>query len=215
MKAAARLAALMLGLFVALLAAEGQQAGKVPQLGYLTAQSLASVAAAREAFRQGLQELGYIEGTNIAIEYRFAEEKLERLPALAAELVRLKIDLIVAHTAPAALAAKNATMMVPIVMVGVGLDPVEAGLVESFARPGGNLTGLTSFGHIPSDLVVDQWVSNVESSSPRDFLLLHAPWTTFRHLLWSQITPAISMAWDFTTKSGGICVWRPAEPETA
>jgi putative tryptophan/tyrosine transport system substrate-binding protein len=146
MKAAALLVALMLDLFVALLAAEVQQAGNVPQIGYLTAQSLASVAAAREAFRQGLQELGYIEGTNIAIEYRFAEEKLERLPALAAELVRLKIDLIVAHTAPAALAAKNATTMVPIVMVGVGLDPVEAGLVESLARPGGNLTGLTSYG---------------------------------------------------------------------
>jgi putative ABC transport system substrate-binding protein len=146
MKAAARLAALMLGLCVTLLAAEGQQAGNVPQIGYLTAQSPASVAAAREAFRQGLQERGYLEGTNIAIAYRFAEEKLERLPALAAELVRLKIDLIVAHTAPAALAAKNATTRGPIVMVGVGLDPVEAGLVESLARPGGNLTGLTSVG---------------------------------------------------------------------
>ena len=128
------------------LTAEAQQAGKVPRIGYLTAQSPASVALSDEAFRKGLQELGYVEGKTIAIEYRFAEEKFDRLPELAAELVRLKVDMIVAHTAPAARAAKQATQTIPIVMVGVGGDPVETGLVESLARPGGNLTGLTSLG---------------------------------------------------------------------
>jgi putative tryptophan/tyrosine transport system substrate-binding protein len=141
-----RILMLALGLLLAPLAAEAQQAGKVPQIGYLTAQSPDSVALSSEAFRQGLQELGYVEGKTIVIAYRFAEEKRDRLPELAAELVRLKVDLIVAHTASAARAAKHATQTIPIVMVGVGWDPVETGLVESLARPGGNLTGLTSLG---------------------------------------------------------------------
>jgi putative tryptophan/tyrosine transport system substrate-binding protein len=141
-----RILMLALGLLLAPLAAEAQQAGKVPQIGYLTAQSPDSVALASEAFRQGLQELGYVEGKTIVIAYRFAEEKRDRLPELAAELVRLKVDLIVAHTASAARAAKQATQTIPIVMVGVGWDPVETGLVESLARPGGNLTGLTNLG---------------------------------------------------------------------
>jgi putative ABC transport system substrate-binding protein len=97
---------LALDLLLAPLAAEAQQAGKVPQIGYLTAQSPDSVALASEAFRQGLQELGYVEGKTIVIAYRFAEEKRGRLPELAAELVRLKVDLIVAHTASATRAAK-------------------------------------------------------------------------------------------------------------
>jgi ABC-type uncharacterized transport system substrate-binding protein len=141
-----RILMLALGLLLAPLAAEAQQAGKVPQIGYLTAQSPDSVALASEAFRQGLQELGYVEGKTIVIAYRFAEEKRDRLPELAAELVRLKVDLIVAHTGSAARAAKQATQTIPIVMVGVGWDPVETGLVESLARPGGNLTGLTNLG---------------------------------------------------------------------
>jgi putative ABC transport system substrate-binding protein len=141
-----RILMLALGLLLAPLAAEAQQAGKVPQIGYLTAQSPDSVALASEAFRQGLQELGYVEGKTIVIAYRFAEEKRDRLPELAAELVRLKVDVIVAHTASAARAAKHATQTIPIVMVGVGWDPVETGLVESLARPGGNLTGLTNLG---------------------------------------------------------------------
>jgi putative ABC transport system substrate-binding protein len=90
--------------------------------------------------------LGWIEGKNLAFEYRWAEGKAERLPKLAAELVAAKVDLIVASAAQAALAAKNATKTIPILMVGIGLDPVEAGLVESLARPGGNITGLTLLG---------------------------------------------------------------------
>ena len=97
-----------------------------------------------EAIRLALRELGYIEGQNIAIEYRYAEGKLDRFPELAAELVRLKVDIIVVSGGDRLIrAAKNATKTIPIVMVGHGIDPVEAGLVESLARPGGNVTGLT------------------------------------------------------------------------
>ncbi len=105
----------------------------------------ATESARAEAIRLALRELGYIEGQNIATEYRYAEGKLDRLPELAAELVRLKVDIIVvAGGASGIQAAKNATKTIPIVMVGAGADPVEAGLVESLARPGGNVTGLTN-----------------------------------------------------------------------
>ena len=98
-----------------------------------------------EGIRLALRELGYIEGQNIAIEYRYAEGKLDRAPELAAELVRLKVDIIVAAGGPTWVRpAKNATKTIPIVMVGLGADPVEAGLVESLARPGGNVTGITN-----------------------------------------------------------------------
>ncbi len=98
----------------------------------------------REAFRQGLRDLGYVEGRNLVIEYRFAEGKSERVPSLAAELVALKVDVIVAVTTPEALAAKKATRTLPIVFVAAA-DPVTSGLVSSLARPGGNVTGLSSF----------------------------------------------------------------------
>ena len=102
-----------------------------------------------EAIRLALRELGYIEGQNIAFEYRYAEGKLDRFPELAAELVRLKVDIIViAGGEPEIRAAKNATKTIPIVMAGIPADPVEAGLVESLGRPGGNVTGLTSFHRI-------------------------------------------------------------------
>jgi len=96
-----------------------------------------------EVFRQALRDLGYVEGKNIVIEYRYAEGKLDRLPELAAELVRSKVDVLVAAFDSGVRAAKNATNTIPIVMAGVGTDPVEAGLVESLARPGGNITGVT------------------------------------------------------------------------
>jgi putative ABC transport system substrate-binding protein len=124
--------------------AQAQQAKKVPRIGFLSAASPASLTARAEAFRQGLRELGYVEGKNIVIEYRYAEGKLDRLPALAAELVRLNVDVIVAAAPSPARAAKDATSTIPIVMGGVGGDPVETGLVASLARPGGNVTGLTA-----------------------------------------------------------------------
>jgi putative ABC transport system substrate-binding protein len=124
--------------------AEAQQTKKVPRIGYLTSLDPASESARSEAIRLALRELGYIEGQNIATEYRYAEAKRDRLPELAAELVRLKVDIVVAAGGiPNIRAAKNATKTIPIIMVGTGADPVEAGLVESLARPGGNVTGIT------------------------------------------------------------------------
>jgi ABC-type uncharacterized transport system substrate-binding protein len=121
-----------------------QQPGKVPRIGLLMSASSAETATRIEAFRQSLRELGYVEGKNIAIEHRFAEGKIDRLPDLAAELVRLEVDIIVVTGGiPAVRAAKQATSTIPIVML-VGFDPVEAGFVTSLARPGGNITGLTS-----------------------------------------------------------------------
>jgi len=125
--------------------AHAQQPKKVPRIGYLVAIDAATESARAEGVRLALREHGYIEGQNIATEYRYAEGKVDRFPELAAELVRLKVDVIVAAGGDRlTLAAKNATKTIPIVMTGSGLDPVEAGLVESLARPGGNVTGLTS-----------------------------------------------------------------------
>jgi putative ABC transport system substrate-binding protein len=123
--------------------AEAQQPKKIPRIGYLSVNEPATESAPSEAIRLALRDLGYIEGQNIAFEYRYAEGKWDRLPALAAELVRLKVDIILVGGSLAVRAAKNATKTIPIVMVGTGTDPVEEGLVESLARPGGNVTGIT------------------------------------------------------------------------
>jgi putative ABC transport system substrate-binding protein len=121
--------------------ADAQQAAKVYRVGYLTAGSVTANPRVLEAFRQGLRELGWVEGQNLVIEYRSAEGRFDRLPELAAELVRLKVDVIVAAPTPGALAAKKATATVPI--VGVSLtEPVGVGLIASLARPGGNVTGV-------------------------------------------------------------------------
>ena len=126
---------------------ESQQPKKVPRIGYLSNSDPATESARSEAIRLALRERGYIEGQNIATEYRYAEGKPDRYPELVAELVRLKVDIIVVPGGDIPIrAAKNATKTIPIVMVGQGLDPVEAGLVESLARPGGNVTGITNLG---------------------------------------------------------------------
>ena len=125
--------------------ARAQQAKKVPRIAYLSLLDPAAESNRAEAIRLALRERGYIEGQNIAIEYRYAEGKPDRVPELAAELVRLKVDIIVVAGGDLMIrAAKNATKTIPIVMMGGGSDPVEAGLVESLARPGGNVTGLTN-----------------------------------------------------------------------
>jgi putative ABC transport system substrate-binding protein len=129
-------------LLAAPLVAEAQPAAKVARIGFLATNRLAESGTYFEAFRQGLRDLGYVEGRNIAIEYRSAEGRAERLPDLAVEVVGLKVDLIVASSSPAALAARNATRTVPIVFMTAG-DPVGSGLVASIARPGGNVTGLS------------------------------------------------------------------------
>ena len=138
---------LALGLIAGPLPAEAQQAGKVYRIGYLSPVDPATESTRAEAIQQALRELGYIEGQNIATEYRYAEGKANRYPELAAELVRLKVDIIVvAGKGRLILAAKNATKTIPIVMMGAVFDPVKAGMVKSLARPGGNVTGLTTFG---------------------------------------------------------------------
>jgi putative tryptophan/tyrosine transport system substrate-binding protein len=125
--------------------AEAQQPTKVPRIGYLSSADAARDSARSDAIRLALRELGYVEGQNIAIEYRYGEGKLDRLPELAAELVRLKVDIIVVAGGNQWIeGAKNASKTIPIVMVGASSDPVEAGFVESIARPGGNVTGLSS-----------------------------------------------------------------------
>ena len=123
--------------------ANAQQAGKVLRIGFLDPSNASSIAGLLEAFRQELSKLGWVEGKSVTIEYRFAEQKPERLPELAADLVRLKVDLIVVSGITAALPAKKATTTIPIVMA-TSTDPVGTGLVASLARPGGNVTGLSS-----------------------------------------------------------------------
>jgi putative ABC transport system substrate-binding protein len=125
------------------LAPFAQQQGKVWRVGMLETTSTTLNAANLDAFRQGLRELGYVEGRNLIIEYRSADGRSERFADLAADLVGLKVDLIVTRGTPAAVAAKNATRTIPVVMANAG-DPVDSGLVTSLARPGGNLTGLSS-----------------------------------------------------------------------
>jgi putative tryptophan/tyrosine transport system substrate-binding protein len=134
-----------LGLLAVPRAARAQRSGQVPRIGYIGNGSPTTPASPQlEAFRQGLRELGYIEGQTVTIEYRWAEGNVDRLPALAAELVRLKVDVIVLSGTPAIRAAQQATSSIPIVIGVILINPVDAGFVASLARPGGNITGLAS-----------------------------------------------------------------------
>ena len=135
--------ALVLSSIAAPLAVDAQRPEKLYRIGMLDRTSMAINAANLNGFRRGLRELGYVEGKNFVIEYRSADGRDERFPGLATELVRLKVDLILTRGTPAALAAKNATGTIPVVMAGVG-DPVGQGVVASLARPGGNVTGLSA-----------------------------------------------------------------------
>jgi ABC-type uncharacterized transport system substrate-binding protein len=128
--------------------AEGQQPNKVPRIGFVDAGSPATTGHRAQAFMQGLRDLGYVEGQNIVIEYRWAQGKLESLPALVEDIVRLRVDVIVSSATPAIRFAKEQTNTTPIVMAGV-TDPIAVGFVTSLARPGGNITGLT---HLSPDL---------------------------------------------------------------
>jgi ABC-type uncharacterized transport system substrate-binding protein len=144
MKALVLLMSLALGLLVVPLAAEAQSPAKVPHIGWLSLGSPSSgPTPLRDAFRQGLRDLGWVEGQNLALEYRWAEGQDERLSDVAAELVRLKVDVILVTNPLTARAAKHATSELPIVMAGIG-DAVGLGLVASLARPGGNITGLSA-----------------------------------------------------------------------
>ena len=143
MKKRVFVAILFAGLFALSFPAEAQQQAKVPRIGYLSGASLSAISARIEALRQGLRELGYVEGKNIVIEWRWAEGKPDRLPDLAAELVRLKVDIIVSAGPAVTPRLKEATKTIPIVMAQDN-DPVGNGFVASLARPGGNITGLAT-----------------------------------------------------------------------
>src|SRR2546426_4268246 len=123
--------------------ADAQGPAKLPRIGFLASRSPSSFSSETEAFRRGLRELGYVEGQNIGIEYRYAEGKTDRFADLATELVQLKVDVIVTSSTPGVLAVKKASSTIPIVFAAVN-DPVASGLVASLARPGGNVTGLTN-----------------------------------------------------------------------
>jgi putative tryptophan/tyrosine transport system substrate-binding protein len=129
-------------LFVLSLSAEAQQAKKIPRIGYVSGRGDSIPGPSADALRQGLRDLGYIEGKNILIEYRYTEGMPDRIPSLVAELVQLKVDVLISPLLPAIRAAKQATSTIPIVMMTT-VDPVATGLVDSLARPGGNVTGLT------------------------------------------------------------------------
>ena len=152
--------------------AQAQQSAKIPRIGYLNASSPSTNPDRVEAFLQGLRELGYVEGKNINIEYRAAEGKLDRLPALVAELVRLKVDVIVTAGPPGTRAAKEANVTIPIIM-GFDNDPVGNGFVASLARPGGNITGLSTLAPEISgkqlDLLKEIVPGALSRGRPRDF----------------------------------------------
>ena len=167
------------GLLAAPIAGAAQPGGRVYRIGYLANDSAETRYV--EAFRDGLRELGWVEGQNIAIEYRFAEGQHDRLPALAADLVRLNVDVIAAGPTPPAVAARNATRTIPIVMLGTA-EPVELGLVATLARPGGNVTGLS-------------WSVSLEIIGKQLELLKEAvPRSRLVAILWNPANPAHALA---------------------
>src|SRR5262245_37827191 len=161
--------------------AQAQQPKKIPRLGYLAAPTSTAELPRIDPLRQGLRALGYVEGQNIAIDYRFADGKLERLPELAAELVRLKVDVLIAVSTNGALAAKGATSTIPIFFMGVA-GPIEAGLVKSLARPGGNITGLTN-------------IASVLSGKRLEVLKETVPKLSRVAVLWDPQNPGSSLQW--------------------
>ena len=182
--------------------AGAQQTAKVPRIGYLSSAS-PSATLAPGAFRQALRELGYVEGKNIVIEQRYAELKFDRLPDLAAELVHLKVDIIVAAGGIRAIrAAKNATETIPIVMGGSGIDPVVAGLVESLARPGRNVTGITNLTRELGGKRLELLVEAVPNTARVAVLYESANPGSLREL--KEILPAAARALGLTVRSWEI-----------
>jgi ABC-type uncharacterized transport system substrate-binding protein len=176
------LCALCALLFALCSSAHAQQPGKIPRIGYIASDSRAPT---RETFRQGLRDFGYVEGETIFIEWRFAEDKLDRTPELAAELVHLNLDVIVAGNALAAKSLTQATSTIPIVMAAYAGDPVADGLVKSFAKPGGNVTGV-----IP--------LSPELSGKRLEFLKKSVPKISRMGVLWNPDSPGTRSQWEET-----------------
>jgi len=168
-------------LFVFCFPIRAQQAQQIPRIGYLVAQTSSAELPRIAAFRQGLRGLGYVEGQNIAIDYRFMDGKLERLPEAAAELVGSKVNVLITISTNAALAAKRATSTIPIFFMGVS-SPVEAGLVKGLARPGGNITGLTN-------------IASVLSGKRLEVLKETVPKLSRVAVLWDPQNPGSSQQW--------------------
>ena len=176
------------GLLAAPLAAEAQPAGKEPRIGFLSVTSPSDRPPLLDAFRQGLRELGWVEGQNIVIDYRYAEDRDDRLPGLAAELVRLKVDLIVSWGTQGVTAAKNATETIPIVMIAVR-DPVGTGLIASLVRPGGNVTGVSGYAGL--EIVAKQLVLLKETVPKiRRVAILSNPANAYHQLAIRELTVA-------------------------
>ncbi len=174
--------------FVVVPLTDAQPVGKVPRIGVLGPRPPAAFVTEIEAFRQGLRELGYTEGQNLVMEYRYGEGNAERLPALAAELVQLPVDVLVTWTTPAIQAAHQATTTIPIVMATSG-DPIQTDFVASLARPGGNITGLT--------------ILSAELSAKRLELLTQlVPGLARVAVLWNPANPAIVLEWQATQEAG-------------
>jgi putative ABC transport system substrate-binding protein len=171
-----------------LAAAAAQQAGKVPRIGFLGVTSPSDRPSLLDAFRQGLRELGWVEGQNIAIDYRYAEGRLDRLPDLAAELVRLKVDIIVSFGTQGVTAARNATETIPIVMIAVR-DPVGTGLIASLAHPGGNVTGVSGS---PGLEIVAKQLELLKETVPkiRRVAILSNPTNAYHQLAIKEVTVA-------------------------
>jgi len=170
---------MLIALALTVAVAEGQQ-GKIAKIGWLAVRP-ASAASVIESFQREFSKLGYVDGKNVLFEYRYAEGKLERLPALAEELVRLKVDVLIAPNTPAALALKKATQSIPIVFIDV-TDPIAAGLIDSLARPGGNVTGFTTIG-------------SVLAGKRLELLKETVPKLTKVAVLWNPQDPSSSQSW--------------------
>src|SRR6266478_637712 len=167
--------------------AEAQQPKKVPRIGYLGPFAPSASAALLEAFRQGLSELGYVEGRNIFIDYRWAEGTPDRFPALAAELISLRVDVIVTQSNPAVEALQQATRTIPIVVVAMG-DPVGSGFVDSIARPGGNITGFSNL----AEQLAGKWLELLKEAVPKvsRLAVLAVSQTTAHRTFWAEIQSA-------------------------
>jgi putative ABC transport system substrate-binding protein len=181
------LVALACGLLAAPLAAEAQQTPKIPRIGYLGAFTSSAGAPLLEAFRQGLRELGYVEGQNISVDYRWAEGRPDRFPALAAELIQLKVDVIVTYSNAAVAALQQATRTIPIVVAVMG-DPVASGFVASFARPGGNITGFSPL----TEELAGKWVELLKEVVPKvsRVAVLTVSQTPSHRTYWTEIQAA-------------------------
>ena len=180
--------------------AEAQQARKVPRIGFLDPTSRAVSEARIEAFRQGLRKFGYTEGKTIAIDYRFAEGRSERLHDLAIELVHLNVDIIIARAIPGAVAAEQATTAIPIVFVGVA-DAVAARLIASLAHPGGNITGLTSLAPELSGKRLELLKETFPKVSR--VAVLRNPSNPGDPILWNETQAASQSSWVATSIPGG------------